>query len=485
MPNPDQRAWGAPHTLTRRGFLQAAMGTTGLVLLSACGGTPSPSPTAASKAPEAKTAAGKTTVMFSAAGDAKSELPVFQSLANAFNSKSDKVEVQVQPFPEGGFAKALAMLEAKDAPDIIRVEDDAAYFVGKSGHVADLTQYYERDFKKIDDYYSFFFQESHVEGKQFAFTANHTPPLFFYNEDHFKEAGLTAPTKWTDAWDFPTFLAAAQKLGKKNGEVVERYAAYIDNWDECLPYAAGVGFFNHDQTKCTLDDPRMVDVLKTFVDLTVKQKLMVPPGENHIELFNSGQLSMMGTIAHQAQVINPEVKWKWMPYPKFKKWAMGSGYGRTFVVPKYGPSKNPEAAWEFLKFWATEEGSTMIAKQPWGVPPNKKGSDGLLKDPRWADKNVGLWIEALDWTFPRNMTPMRFGTIRNLWQNQPKLDDLRVGKLDPETFIKSVVTEVDAEIQRLNWKHVPPPLADKAPHDKSLYARWYYLGADKADDPRK
>jgi ABC-type glycerol-3-phosphate transport system substrate-binding protein len=492
-----QRRRGGPHPLSHHEetgcpcFFFSAVGGGLLALLAACGGgSPSPTAAPAASAPKAAEpakpgAGGPATITFSAVGDAKMEQPVFGALKEAFMKAQEKVAVEVQPFPEGGYAKAVAMLEAKDTPDIIRIEDDQAWLVGKSGHVQELTSFFEKDFVKPEDYHSFFFQETHVEGKQFAFNPNHVPALIFYNEDHFKEAGLTAPTKFADAWDFDTFYNACKKLAKIKGDFVERYAASFDGFPEWMPYSAGVGIYTHEQTKCMLDDPKYVEVLKSRADLTAKEKLLVPPGENPIELFNSGQLAMFGHVAHQAQIINPSIKWKWMPYPKWKKYPYSSGYGRTFVIPKYGPTKNPEAAWEFFKFWATEEGSTIIAKQPWGVPPHRKGNDGFLKDPRWADKNVGLWLEALDFTYPREPIPTRFGAHRNIYENGPKTTDILLGKLDVAAWLKEVTAEMDADIKKNNWKHVPAPFADKPPHDKSVYARWHYLGADRADDPRK
>jgi multiple sugar transport system substrate-binding protein len=476
-------------------MLAAVAAASGALVQAACGGG-APSPTAAPKAAQPAAGAapkaaepakgsGTTKIVFSALGDAKTELPVIRGLADKFNSISQRVSVEIQPFPEGGYPKAIAMMEAKDTPDIVRVEDDAAYFIGTSGHVHELTKYYEADFyKNAEDYHSFFFQEMHVGGKQFVFNANFVPAVVFYNVAHFDEAGLKAPTKWSEAWDFPTFHAAAQKLTKKKGDFVERYAFFLNNWNELLPYSAGVGTLNHDQTKCMFDDPRYVEAVQTLADLTSKEKLHVPPGENPTELFNSGQLSMMGTVAHQAQIVNPDLKWKWMPYPKLKKHGFGSGYSRAFVLPKYGPAKNPDAGWEFLRYWASEDGSTLIAKQPWGIPPTKKGDDGFLKDPRWADKNVALWLEAQDFTFPRNMTPMRVGSISQALSG-PKLNDLLLGKAEPAPTLKEAAALVNDEIKKVNWTHIPPPLADKPPHNKSVYVRWYYPGPERPDDPRK
>ncbi len=83
------------------------------------------------------------------------------------------------------------------------------------------------------------------------------------------------------------------------------------------------------------------------------------------------------------------------------------------------------------------------------------------------------------------MTPMRFGAMRQVYENGPKLTDMLLGKLDPAEFLKEVVTAMDDDIKKNNWKHIPAPYADKAPHDKSVYVRWYYAGAEKPDDPRK
>lgn len=482
--------------LTRRDAIKAfGAGTLG-ILFAACGGTPQATPSTgkpagdtsgpATKPAEPKPAAGKVTILFSALGDAKMEQPVFNELADVFNKKQDKVTIKIEPFPEGGFSKALAMLEAKDSPDIMRTDDDMSYFVGTSGAVFDLTQYFENDFgKNIADYHSFFFQELHTNGKLFIFDANLVPALVFYNVDHFKEAGLTAPTKWEDAWDYNTFVAAARKLTKKQGDFVERYAAFLQIPDEVLPYASGVGFYNREQTKCTLDDPKYMDALKSYLDLMIKDKALVPPSENPTELFNSGQLAMLGGVAHQAPIINTDINWKWMPYWKHKKYAYGAGYSRAFNMPKYGPAKNPDAAWQFLSFWASEEGSKLIAKQPWGVPPHKKGIDTFLNDARWKDKNPQLWLEAIENTYPRDQTPMHVGPIMQYYRAGTNWTDMSVGKLDPAIFVKKAVEEIDGSIKKENWKHVAPPYHNRPPHDKSVYVRWYYNGPEKADDPRK
>lgn len=480
---------------TRRSLVAALGATAGALALAACSpGAPTAPPAKSGDAPAkagatpaaaAPAKGGRQKIVFSAAGDAKTEQPVFRALADMFN-KSEKYEVEVQPFPEGGWPKTLSVLASGDTPDAMRVEDDASYFVAKSGKLVDLTKYFEQDlYPKNDQYNSFLFQETHVDGKQFVVTVGHVPPLVFYNEDHFKEAGLTAPTKYQDAWSYETFLAAARKLGKRKGDFVERFAWHIENWDEAIPHSAGPGFFNNDQTKCNLDTPEVIDAIQSHVALVQNEKLVVPPGQNAVELFNSGQLSMMGTVAHQAQIISPDLKWKWMPYPRYKKNAMGSGYGRTFVVPTTGPNKNPDGAWEWYRTWLTPEGSTIIAKQPWGVPPHKKAEDTLLNDPRWKDKNIQLWIEALDHTFPRPMNPMRLSTIRNLYQNDAKLIEVLSGKLPPAQFLKEVAAEVNKEITQINWKYIPAPLSDKSPHNKSIYARWYYSGPARDDDPRK
>lgn len=477
--------------LTRRDAIKAfGAGTLG-ILFAACGGTPQATPSTGKPAgdtsgPATKPApsTGKVTVVFSALGDAQMEQPVYKALADTFNAKQDKVTIQIEAFPEGGYGKVYSMLEAKESPDIIRPDDDMCYFVSKSGAVHDLTDYFKTDFKNPADYFSFFFQELHADGKNFTFDANLVPELIYYNVDHFKEAGITAPTKWADAWEYPVFLENARKLSRKKGDFVERYAAYMYVFEEVIPYSAGVGAYNRDQTKCTLDDPKIIDVFKTYVDLT-KEKLMVPPGENPVELFNSGQLSMMSHLAHQGPIISPDVNWKWMPIWKFKKYAYSIGGSRAFNISKYGPSKNPDAAWEFLKFWATEEGSTIIAKAPWGAPPLKKAFDVILNDPRWKDKNVNLWAEQQDFTFPRDMTPMHVGPWMQFYRQGSKLNDIKLGKLDPATFLKDATAEIDATIKKENWKHIPPPFANQPPHDKSVYVRWFYLGSEKENDPRK
>src|SRR5215208_5242033 len=189
MRDDEQRDIRAPRALTRRGFLQAAVGTTGLLLLSACGGAtqaPAPKPTEAAKpaAPAAKpTEAAKPAAETKPAEAKPAAQPTTQaapaakapvslkglSLAylgwNSFIPTADafiKKQIEEGFMKETGATVSVEFINANDVqpkmsasiqsgsgPDIVHIRDNWAHTYQQS--LADVSDVVEEYKKQIGD----------------------------------------------------------------------------------------------------------------------------------------------------------------------------------------------------------------------------------------------------------------------------------------------------------------------------------------------
>jgi ABC-type glycerol-3-phosphate transport system substrate-binding protein len=235
---------GVPRAVSRRGFLRAAVGTTGLLLLSACGGaTQAPSPTAAPKADAkpteaakpaakadakpteaAKPAAGATTAP-QAAPAAKG--PVSLKGVNltylGWTSFIPTADAFVKKQIEEGFMKETganvsvefinaneiqprmsASIQGGSGPDIVHIRDNWAHTYKES--MSDLSDVVEEYKREVGELYPAIQANTNVDGQYLAFPHDNSGGVMHWRKSWFREAG---------AEQFPQTLEQYHEVGKK------------------------------------------------------------------------------------------------------------------------------------------------------------------------------------------------------------------------------------------------------------------------------
>lgn len=472
--------------LNRREMLKGTVGTA----LVAAGAASAPHASAAGSANSSNAGqfAGRhvqttTTVTFSATGDANIEQPVFQSLIDMFNNSQSAVRVEYQPFPEGGYEKAVAMLQADTVPDILRVDDDMMYLVGTSGKLHDLTPFYQ-DYS-VENYFPFLFHELAVDGKLFAVPMNDSMWLWLYNKELFAEAGLTAPQSWADAWEWDTTVENFQKLVKKQGDFTEIFAAVVGHGEE-MPFQAGVGHYNHSITKANFNHPRNIEAMTLAAKLQYEDQICLPPGAGTpLDLFNAGQLAITHSLHTNSVSISPDIEWDFAPQHKAKAYTFNAQGSRAFVLPKAGPAQNVDAAWAFFEWYLnSEEAQRLVLDGAWGIPPLKSvATVENLASTSWGEgRNVQLLIEGMDYAYPRISIPST-DAMATHWKGGAAREEVFLGARTPEEFCEQVQQLVQQELDKAiaaGWQYTPPPHSDII----SPWTKWYYQGDAHADDPR-
>ena len=289
--------------------------------------------------------------------------PAEEPLRTKFNTDfgaANGVNV-VQESPPAGqnyFEKLQTLLAANTMPDVFDMWEGYVQPYAANGALMALDDMIKADAKvKMDDVLPVVVPAQSYEGKSYAFIYGFMPgPVsIYYNEDHFAEAGLAAPT---DEWAWSDFRDAALKLNKVNNGNVERWGANFDNWFVNWQYWAwsnGGDIFSADGTKAAITDPKTTEAIQFWYDLVNKDK--VAPGTSDAQAigsmtkaFGAGQISMrLGNYWDFGDIKEAkDIKWKAVLSPKSptgdRVWYMHLGCWSISAQ-----SKNAASAWAYSR----------------------------------------------------------------------------------------------------------------------------------------
>ena len=338
-------------------------------------------------------------------------------------------DVQIEAIWGGDQAKLIA---AQRAPDIINTGDihietdqdllaDLTPFIAKAG--ADLN---------INDFFPQMLGPLKIKGKQLALPSRFNVGLLYYNKDLFDAAGVKYPTK---TWLQKDYLAAAQKLTKAdNGHATQWGASTtLGWWGEWLIHVRQSGGEIMKGDTVTLNTPQAIAGLQFFFDKTTLGKYKIAPGpkDDNLGGFAGGKTGMeygghTGTWSGLNAV--KTLNWDIQVLPRGSKQQKGA----EFAYEAYGvssSSKNPDAAWEALKFiTGSKFVNGMYTKL--GLPPSRRSvMDDALAIPR-AKRNSPQNLEALFEGIKNGMTLPRNKDFVNMAIQvvQPEIDKMLEGK---------------------------------------------------------
>lgn len=370
----------------RRLVVTSAAATTGLIL-AACGGggagggggdgsaATSSSPTSAASSAPPKPASISGTVLMAEPGDNPGDLALRKKLAKNFMAANPGVTVTFTVIPGTSYnQKVQTMIAGGKAPDIFNGGDvQIPNYVAKK-FVLDLKPYVAREHYDLSGFYPQLIQNLTYGGQLVGLTDNYDTQVMYYNTDLFKKAGVAEPTSdWT--WD--DFVAAARKLTSGSGSS-KTYGSVYDNW--FAPYfdqiwADGGDPFPSNGTKCGYDSPQAVKAFTQIQDL-YKQGLSPSPSQfsanGSEQQFLTGRVGMLIGNGRWSAYTFKDVKkfgWKIAPLPKGSAGRANFFHISMFAIPR--TSKNPEAAFAFLKYMVSEEGIKAGLDDMQGIPARK------------------------------------------------------------------------------------------------------------------
>ncbi|MCE7981480.1 MAG: extracellular solute-binding protein [Caldilinea sp. CFX5] len=386
--------------LSRRGFLQLAVGVTASSALAACipAGTGQPATGGAGPAAE-NVALRYTTVGW---GGFLSE--PWMQVVQQFNDSQSRVQVAYEDIAEG-YEKVMAQAAGAVGADTYCFETKQLYSFASRNFFAPLDDFVAKSsLVKEDAYFADDWKEMFWNGKMYLAPFDNSPAMLWYNVDLFDEAGVAhPPTTFDDPnWTWETFLDTAQKLSKGEGAerlfgwVGERGWTYQLNWI----WSNGGWLLNESKTECVIDMPETIEALQWSADLILQHKVwpmadQVIQGGNSAMFFGRrGAIAQKGTWWAIDLKAQEGLNWNVAPQPM--------GKAGTFVrnpLDAWGiwsGTKHPQESWEFLEFISQPDPLAVLVQA--GLSVSRKEvllSDVFLKQ-KPEQVNWQLFIDALD-----------------------------------------------------------------------------------------
>lgn len=283
---------------------------------------------------------------------------LISQMVSDFNSSQNEVEV-VATF-QGSYAEAAAKAEqaifAGNAPDILQVAQDNVGRLAVNGAFADLLPHMQKDFVDDKDFVDAFVNDAYYDGQLVVIPFGRSAQLLHINKTVLDEMGCKVPTTWDELKEVANKCTVVE-----NGET-KRYGLSVpfDQWEFFgLIQQAGGEFFNEDKTGLgCLEDGSAKEAFSFMKDLQDSGALYYndPANDQDNQMFTSGMAAMSinssGAITSRLKTVGDSFEYVVAPLVKGKIESMptgGSGFGIL------SSSKEPEAAWKFMKWFIEDE----------------------------------------------------------------------------------------------------------------------------------
>jgi len=387
-------------------------------------------------------------------------------LGEAVNAMTDQFnksqsEYKVVPTFKGTYSEtftaAVAAFRAKQGPDIVQVfEVGTASMMAAKGAVYPVYKLMEDEKEPFDPkgfigpVYGYY---STVDGKLLSMPFNSSTPVFYWNKEMFKKAGLdpeVPPKTWKDVGDFAgKLVASGAKCGFTSAwqtwVLLENYGAWHN-----LPFATEQNGFGGLDTVLKFNDEPRIKLISMLAEWT-KDKRFVYGGreDKPTPLMTSGECGMEITSSGSASTIFASLKPEnvgiaMMPYsPEVKAQPQNSIIGGATLWALQGrPKADYKGVAKFLNFVSSPE---VAAKwhQDTGYVPITIAAAKLTEDSGFYKKNPGrdVAVKELMLNPPtENSKGLRLGNFVQIRDAEDEeLEAVWSGKKDAKTALDDAV----------------------------------------------
>ncbi|MBA3735635.1 MAG: extracellular solute-binding protein [Actinobacteria bacterium] len=353
---------------TRRDFVKRA-GAAGVALAGLGGMSPLASAANARRYARNQRSKVKGAIVFRSWGVGP-ERKAIENRIKYFNTKYPNVTVKLQNLQKNGyeeFPALLAQIASGKAPDVLRVLNfQPTQLVAQGNALLPLDEFIRSDtsFNQAD-FTKAAWKGAKVGGKVYAIPSSGEPYCLYYNKAMFKKAGLPDALK-------------TYKAGKLTGPV---YASWVDRLQSRKLAKFGTGFeaWNYDvfifmgggevltpNHKVVIDRPRSASALQYMADFVNKKHAPSPNviGGTAYQLFANQRLATFISGSWWAFYLPDTIKNKF-PWSACGVPRVHGHEGVKLEIDAISISKqtkNPEAAWAFVKTVTDHKGLEIWGK---------------------------------------------------------------------------------------------------------------------------
>jgi sn-glycerol 3-phosphate transport system substrate-binding protein len=382
---------------------------------------------------------------------------ILEEAVKTFNASQNEVVVKYEFQGAYGDAetKFLTALAGGAVPDLVMLEISRIPGFARSGSLLALDDLAAGpNGVDLSDFSEGLLKESRIDGMLYSLPQARSMPVFYYNKDMFKAAGLDpekAPADWAALRD------AAIKMTKSDGSQIG-FGLQIGNpwWYFQMAtenYGAQVSTGEGDACVPAFNDPKAVEAYQWWYDLVYKDKAArIYPGQGLTTWealqadFISGKVGMMfittGWMGNIEKNSPFDVGVAMIPAGPSGERHIPTG-GNGIVIPVASPVEKQEASWKFLK-WLTDTPQTAKWSQDTGYMPLRLSAmeDPGLQKYFTERPNFKVAVSQMEYASPFpciKLNPKTESTLDKLWER------IFVGKED----IKKVADDVAQQVKDL------------------------------------
>ncbi|EGG32709.1 ABC transporter substrate-binding protein [Paenibacillus sp. HGF5] len=294
-----------------------------------------------------------------------------KELIEQFEEKHPNITVKTQSAPYGQFYQKLdTQIAAGQAPDVWLSDGVYVMKYAQRGAAKDLTDWIAKDLK-ADEYYGLDFNKD-AEGRYWGVPQGIQVGVLFYNKDLFDKAGVAYPT---DEWTWEDLKASAAKLtvdaGGKTAEDSGFDAASVnqfgltffsitEGWFSVMKSYGG-GALDEKAENSIINSPENKQAFEWMVD-GMQRGIITDPVDlksfqSNTAVFPSGSAAMRIGIYARVQAANEAgLNYDVTLLPKGPDGKRVSPViANSWVINQKSSDEKAQAAWEWIKYWATED----------------------------------------------------------------------------------------------------------------------------------
>lgn len=368
--------------LTRREMLRVLIAGGGAAALAACGAAPSAAPTTAPAAPTADAGAQAPTTV-PAGSDSLVNVTYWGSfsgnlgeaekaMVNAFNESQDDVfiDYQFQGNYEETAQKFTAGLQANTIPDVILLSDVWWFTFYVAGAITQLDDLGNQVGLQWNDFEPVLLNEGVRQGQHFWIPFARSTPLFYYNKEHWAEAGLPdrAPANWAE------FAEWAPKLVQMDGSTMTRAAfghpngaSYIAWLFQGVVWQHG-GQYSQPDFTMTMTDENTLRAAQFYQNTVNADKYALLSADLNTDFIGGVISSMMASTGGLAGITANapfEVGVGFLPEERFFGCPTG---GAGLAIPSGAPAEKQLAAMKYIAFATNPENAGIWSRNTGYMP---------------------------------------------------------------------------------------------------------------------
>ncbi|MEV4635885.1 ABC transporter substrate-binding protein [Actinoplanes sp. NPDC049548] len=384
------------------------------------------------------------------------EAAAIDTVVKEFQDSHPKIKVTVKSGQDD--AKMTQAIGAGNGPDIgLSYSTDIVGKFCSSGAWVDLAPYIKRDNVDLGQLNATTRQYTEFDGKRCAMPFLADAYGMFYNKDLFAKAGIAGPPKTLDE-----LTEDAKKLTVKNPDGSLKTVGFLplfdfyENAPAHLGPAVGAKWLTDDGKSAVGTDPAWKTLLtwqKNLVDwygFENLRKFRAGLGDEFSadNAFQKGQVAINIDAEYRLAFVKdqaPNLKYGVAPIPAGDPARYGGGYVTGNIVGISKNAKNPEAAWELIKYLTTNDATIVkLANSLKNLPTTTKATSdpGLQVEPEFKTF-MDIFASPNSSTTPPSASgpayQETFATFATNWQSG-KVKDLDAGLADADKQINSVMT---------------------------------------------